>query len=163
MKLARFGDIGSEIPAVVVDGDGALDARPVTDDYGPGFFAGDGLARLERAVHDGELPPLDVVGLRVGAPMSRPGKVVCIGLNYRNHAIESGMEIPAEPVVFMKAPNTVVGPNDDIHIPRRSQKTDWEVELAIVIGATVAYLDSPADAITESISHARSLARRGAR
>jgi len=79
--------------------------------------------------------------------MSRPGKVVCIGLNYRNHAIESGMEIPAEPVVFMKAPNTVVGPNDDIHIPRRSQKTDWEVELAVVIGTTVSYLDSPADAL----------------
>ena len=147
MKLARFGDIGSEIPAVVLDGGGVLDARPVTGDYGPDFFAGDGLARLERAVRDGGLPPLDTDGLRVGAPMSRPGKVVCIGLNYRNHAIESGMEIPAEPVVFMKAPNTVVGLNDDIHIPRRSQKTDWEVELAIVIGATVSYLDSPADAL----------------
>lgn len=147
MKLARFGDVGSEIPAVVLDDAGALDARSVTDDYDPVFFAGDGLARLDRAVSEGGLPPLRTDGLRVGAPMSRPGKVVCIGLNYRNHAIESGMEIPAEPVVFMKAPNTVVGPNDDIQIPRRSQKTDWEVELAVVIGATVSYLDSPADAL----------------
>jgi 2-keto-4-pentenoate hydratase/2-oxohepta-3-ene-1,7-dioic acid hydratase in catechol pathway len=144
VKLARFGGVGREIPAVVDDG--PLDARPITADFGPDFFADDGIARLHDAVRSGDLPRLDTTDLRVGAPLRRPGKIVCIGLNYRNHAIESGMEIPGEPIVFMKAPNAVVGPNDDIHIPRASRKTDWEVELAIVIGTTVAYLDSPADA-----------------
>ena len=146
MKLARFGGAGQEIPAIVDDAGGALDARSVTADYDPQFFADDGISRLHGAVRSGGLPRLDTTELRVGAPVRRPGKVICIGLNYRNHAIESGMEIPGEPVVFMKAPNTLVGPNDDVHIPRRSRKTDWEVELAVVIGATVAYLESPVDA-----------------
>jgi 2-keto-4-pentenoate hydratase/2-oxohepta-3-ene-1,7-dioic acid hydratase in catechol pathway len=145
MKLARFGAVGEEIPAVV-DAGGALDARSVTGDYDPEFFAGGGIARLRDAARSGELPRLDTTELRVGAPLRRSGKIICIGLNYRNHAIESGMEIPSEPVVFMKAPNTLVGPNDDVHIPRRSRKTDWEVELAVVIDATVAYLESPDDA-----------------
>ena len=146
MKLARFGAVGEEIPAVVDDAGGALDARSVTADYDPDFFTDGGIARLHDAAGSGELPRLDTTELRVGAPLRRPGKVICIGLNYRNHAIESGMEMPSEPVVFMKAPNTLVGPNDDVHIPRRSHKTDWEVELAVVIGATVAYLESPDDA-----------------
>lgn len=145
MKLARFGEAGREIPAIVLDDGTALDARPVTPDYDPEFFGTGGIARVRDAAERGELPTLDVAGLRVGAPLCRPGKIICIGLNYRNHAIESGMEIPAEPVVFMKASNTLVGPNDDVHIPRRSRKTDWEVELAIVIGTTVSYLDVPAD------------------
>ena len=147
MKLARYGEAGREIPAVVLDDGSSLDARPVTDDFDPGFYAADGIARLNAAIRRGDLPPLETTGLRVGPPIRRPGKIVCIGLNYRNHALESGMEIPAEPIVFMKAPNTVVGPNDDVHIPRRSQKTDWEVELAVVIGTTASYLDSPADAL----------------
>jgi 2-keto-4-pentenoate hydratase/2-oxohepta-3-ene-1,7-dioic acid hydratase in catechol pathway len=148
MKLARFGVAGREIPAIVLDDGAVLDARPVTADYDPDFYGTDGIARLRDAVDGGQLPPLDATGLRVGPPIRRPGKIVCIGLNYRNHAIESGMEIPAEPIVFMKAPNTVVGPNDDIHIPRRSSKTDWEVELAVVINATATYLDSPLDALS---------------
>jgi 2-keto-4-pentenoate hydratase/2-oxohepta-3-ene-1,7-dioic acid hydratase in catechol pathway len=146
MKLARFGAVGEEIPAVVDDAGGALDARSVTADYDPEFFADGGIARLRDAARSGELPRLDTSELRVGAPLRRSGKIICIGLNYRNHALESGMEIPSEPVVFMKAPNTLVGPNDDVHIPRRSRKTDWEVELAVVIDATVAYLESPDDA-----------------
>ncbi len=131
---------------MVDDEGGALDARSVTTDYDPDFFTNGGIARLDAAVRSGELPRLDTTELRIGAPLRRPSKVVCIGLNYRNHAMESGMEIPSEPVVFMKAPNTLVGPNDDVHIPRGSRKTDWEVELAVVIGATVSYLDSPGGA-----------------
>lgn len=147
MKLARFGEAGHETPAVVLDDGRVLDVRPVTNDYDPDFYATDGIARLHHAVRNGDLQQLDVHGQRVGAPIRRPGKIVCIGLNYRNHAIESAMEIPAEPIVFMKAPNTVVGPNDDVHIPRRSRKTDWEVELAVIIGTTTSYLESPADAL----------------
>jgi 2-keto-4-pentenoate hydratase/2-oxohepta-3-ene-1,7-dioic acid hydratase in catechol pathway len=154
MKLARFGEAGLEIPAIVLDDGHALDARPVTADYDPDFYANGGIARLADAVDSGELQQLDVTGLRVGPPIRRPGKIVCIGLNYRNHAIESGMEIPNEPIVFMKAPNTVVGPDDDVHIPRRSRKTDWEVELAVVIGTTTSYVDAAADALSHVAGYA---------
>lgn len=148
MKLVRFGDAGHEVPGVIVgESTSVFDARAVTQTYDPTFFATDGIDRLRDAVARGVLPPLDVRGLRVGAPLARPGKIVCIGLNYRTHAAESNMEPPSEPVVFFKASNTVVGPNDDVVIPRKSQKTDWEVELAVVIGTTVSYLDSPADAM----------------
>jgi 2-keto-4-pentenoate hydratase/2-oxohepta-3-ene-1,7-dioic acid hydratase in catechol pathway len=123
-----------------------LDARSVTPTYDDRFFANDGVSRLREIVERGGLPRLDVDGLRIGAPLVRPGKIVCIGLNYRQHAAESDMETPSEPVVFLKAPNTIVGPNDDVVIPRNSHKTDWEVELAVVIGTTVSYLDSPAEA-----------------
>jgi 2-keto-4-pentenoate hydratase/2-oxohepta-3-ene-1,7-dioic acid hydratase in catechol pathway len=147
MKLARVGPAGQEIPVVVAgDLSTALDARPVTRVYDAEFLAGDGLGRLRDAVERGSLPALDASGLRVGAPIDRPGKIVCIGLNYRRHAAESGMDVPSEPVVFLKAPNTVVGPNDDVVIPRRSTKTDWEVELAVVMGRHASYLDSAADA-----------------
>jgi 2-keto-4-pentenoate hydratase/2-oxohepta-3-ene-1,7-dioic acid hydratase in catechol pathway len=154
MKLARFGEAGLEIPAIVLDDGHALDARPVTADYDPDFYANGGIARLADAVDSGELQQLDVTGLRVGPPIRRPGKIVCIGLNYRNHAIESGMETPNEPIVFMKAPNTVVGPDDDVHIPRRSRKTDWEVELAVVIGTTTSYVDAAADALSHVAGYA---------
>ncbi len=147
MKLARYGDPGREVPAVVLDGGQVLDARPVTDDYHPDFFASGGLDRLREAVQRQAVPDLDVTGWRLGAPLTRPGKIVCIGLNYRQHAIESEMEIPAEPIVFLKTASTLVGPNDDVHIPRRSRKTDWEVELAVVIGTVASYLDSPADSM----------------
>ncbi len=146
MRLARFGPPRDEIPAVLVGEPAvALDARDVTASYDPAFFANEGLQRLQHAVESAALGPLDIAGVRTAAPIDRPGKIVCIGLNYRRHALESGMEIPREPVVFMKAPNTVVGPHDDIVIPRRSQKTDWEVELAVVIGRTASYLDDPSD------------------
>jgi 2-keto-4-pentenoate hydratase/2-oxohepta-3-ene-1,7-dioic acid hydratase in catechol pathway len=123
-----------------------FDVSAVAPDYDEAFFATDGLHRLREAVDSGALPRLDTTGLHIAAPLRRPGKIVCIGLNYRQHAAESGMEIPSEPVVFMKAPNTIVGPNDDVVIPRNSRKTDWEVELAVVINSTTSYLDSPADA-----------------
>jgi len=121
--------------------------RPVTDDLGPAFFAGEGLAAVAAAVAAGDLP--EVVGadrMRVGAPIARPGKILCIGLNYRDHAAETGAAVPAEPVVFMKDPATVVGPFDTVLIPRGSTKTDWEVELGVVVGRTARYLASPAEA-----------------
>ena len=145
MRLARLGPVGAEIPTVVVDGT-HLDLRPVLDgrDVDPAFFAAGGLATVAEAVAAGTLEDLTgAAGMRVGAPIGRPGKVVCIGLNYRDHAEETGAAIPAEPVVFMKDPATVVGPYDAVSIPRGSTKTDWEVELGVVIGSKVRYLESP--------------------
>ena len=145
MRLARLGPVGAEIPTVVVDGT-HLDLRPVLDgrDVDPAFFAAGGLATVAEAVAAGTLEELTgAAGMRVGAPIGRPGKVVCIGLNYRDHAEETGAAIPAEPVVFMKDPSTVVGPFDDVLVPIGSTKTDWEVELGIVIGSKVRYLESP--------------------
>jgi 2-keto-4-pentenoate hydratase/2-oxohepta-3-ene-1,7-dioic acid hydratase in catechol pathway len=151
VRFSRLGEAGREIPVVFVDGR-HLDLRPVVadlgGDLGRAFFAGDGPTRVAAAVAAGELAPLeDAAGLRVGAPVARPGKVVCIGLNYRDHAAESGLAIPTEPVVFMKDPGTVVGPFDDVLIPRKSVKTDWEVELGVVIGQRARYLDSPEEAL----------------
>lgn len=146
MHLLRIGEVGAERPAVRVD-DTTFDLGPITSDIDGAFLAGDGIARTRRALDAGELVPLETQGRRIGAPIARPGKIVCIGLNYSDHAAESGMDIPGEPVIFMKAPYTVVGPNDDVLIPRGSQKTDWEIELGVVIGKTGRYLDSPAAAL----------------
>jgi len=146
MKFARLGDPGHEIP-VVLDGDRHLDLRPLTSDIDGDFLAGDPVGRTTAAIAAGELPELDGAGkLRIGAPIARPSAVVCIGMNYAAHAAESGSAPPPVPVVFLKTPNTVVGPNDTVTIPRGSEKTDWEVELGIVIGRRASYLDSPADA-----------------
>jgi 2-keto-4-pentenoate hydratase/2-oxohepta-3-ene-1,7-dioic acid hydratase in catechol pathway len=145
-RLLRFGPLGEERPAVLADGDRAFDLSPLTDDISGQFLATDGIGRVRKALARGDLPELEVAGQRIGAPVSRPGKIVCIGLNYRDHARETGQEPPAEPVVFMKATNTVVGPEDAVLIPRGSTKTDWEVELALVLGATARYLPDPAAA-----------------
>jgi 2-keto-4-pentenoate hydratase/2-oxohepta-3-ene-1,7-dioic acid hydratase in catechol pathway len=147
MKLLRYGPAGSERPAVIPTGSDELrDASSVTADFDVEFFADGGLERLAAALEAGSLPVIDLDGQRIGSPLKRPGKIVCIGLNYRDHAREAGMDEPTEPVVFMKAPNTVVGPFDEVKIPRASNKTDWEVELGVIIGQRVSYLDSPADA-----------------
>lgn len=146
MRFARLGAPGSEIPVFHTDTD-TFDLRSLTADIDADFLGGDGLQRAAEAASGGTLPTIDPTGLRVGAPVARPGKIVCIGLNYRDHAEETGAAIPAEPVVFMKDPATMVGPNDDVLIPRGSVKTDWEVELAVVIGRTARYLDSAGDAI----------------
>jgi len=146
MRLARLGSTGDEIPVVQQDGT-SYDLRPVTARIDRDFFASDGVERVRAALAAGELPVLEGAdGLRVGAPIDEPTKIVCIGLNYRDHAEETHAEIPAEPVVFMKDPSTIVGPNDTVYIPKKSVKTDWEVELGVVIGRTARYLDSPADA-----------------
>lgn len=146
MKFARLGQPGSEIP-VVLDGSRYLDLRPLTSDVDGEFLADDPVGRTRAAVAAGLLPELpDAGGLRVGAPIARPGAVVGVGLNYVAHAAESGVAPPKTPVMFLKLPNTVVGPDDAVTIPRASQKTDWEVELGVVIGSRASYLDSPSDA-----------------
>jgi 2-keto-4-pentenoate hydratase/2-oxohepta-3-ene-1,7-dioic acid hydratase in catechol pathway len=122
----------------------ARDVSGLVTDFGPGFFAGGGLTSLAAA----DLAGLPVLDGRVGAPIARPGKVVCIGLNYSDHAAETGQAVPERPVVFMKDPSTVVGPYDDVLIPRGSVKTDWEVELGVVIGSTARYLASPEEALS---------------
>jgi len=142
LAVGRIGDPGRERPVVVFDGV-AYDARPVTDDIDPGFFDRGGLEALVAAARAGVLPATTVDGERFGAPVGEPRKIVGIGLNYHDHARETGATPPAEPVVFLKDPGCVVGPDDDVHIPPGSTKTDWEVELAVVVGSTASYLSGP--------------------
>lgn len=146
MSFQRLGDAGSETPVYRV-GDEVFDLSGITADIDGRFLAGDGITRARAAHAAGMLPQFaGASAARVGAPIARPGKIVCIGLNYLDHAAETGAALPAEPVVFLKDPLTVVGPFDDVLVPRNSVKTDWEVELGIVIGHTARYLDSPDDA-----------------
>lgn len=145
VTLARIGPERAEVP-VLRHGSRVFDLRPVTRDIDGEFLASNGIQRSRDALASGSLPEFDVADQRIGAPIARPGKIVCIGLNYRDHAEETGASIPSEPVVFMKDPRTMIGPFDDVLIPRGSAKTDWEVELAVVIGATARYLAHPSDA-----------------
>lgn len=147
MELQRRGPAGEEIPVVVEQGQ-AYDLRPLTADIDGAFLAADGIARTRAALAAGDLPEIDVTDLRVGAPIARPGAVVCIGQNYAAHAAESGSPPPPEPIIFFKHPNTVVGPFDDVHLPPGSKKTDWEVELAVIIGRRARYLASPEEALS---------------
>ncbi|MGW3252440.1 fumarylacetoacetate hydrolase family protein [Streptomyces fungicidicus] len=146
MKLLRVGDPGREIPAVLGDDGDAFALTGLTDDIDGAFLASGGVERARQALAAGALPRLDTAGRRIGAPVARPGKVVCVGLNYRDHAEETGAAAPERPVVFMKDPSTVVGPYDAVRIPRGSVKTDWEVELAVVVGAEARYLAGPGEA-----------------
>ncbi|HEV2634469.1 MAG TPA: fumarylacetoacetate hydrolase family protein [Actinocrinis sp.] len=145
MRLLRVGRPGSEIPAVLLEDGSLRDASGVTPDYGPGFFAAGGPAALEAAVRSGGLPPLAEPD-RIGAPLAGTGKIVCIARNYPAHAAEVKAALPTEPVVVLKAANTLIGPNDDVLIPPGSTKTDWEAELGVVIGRTARRLGGPADA-----------------
>ncbi|MBB2891004.1 fumarylacetoacetate hydrolase family protein [Flexivirga oryzae] len=142
MRLLRVGDVGAERPAAFAPDGSVVDVSSVVPDYDHRTLDSDSLARVAVAVAAGGLPTVELGNVRVGAPVARPGKVVCIGLNYRDHAAETGAEIPAEPIVFMKDPWVVTGPDDDVPIPRGSSKTDYEVELAVVIGRTARYLES---------------------
>ncbi len=145
MRLARLGEKGREIPVLVRD-EGVFDLRSITLDIDARFFTGGGVQAVREAFGARSLPLLEgAADLRVGAPIARPSAVICIGMNYAAHAAESGSEPPTSPVIFFKTPNTVVGPNDRVAIPRKSVKTDWEVELGVVIGRNATYLDSPAD------------------
>jgi 2-keto-4-pentenoate hydratase/2-oxohepta-3-ene-1,7-dioic acid hydratase in catechol pathway len=147
MKLIRFGQVGREKPGVILGDGRRIDVSAFGADYDEAFFGGDGLARLaDWIAREGGRAPAIGDGVRLGAPLCRPSKIVCIGLNYRDHAKESGMAVPAEPVVFFKSTSAIVGPNDDVVIPKGSTKTDWEVELAIVIGKRASYV-SEADAL----------------
>ena len=156
MRIARLGTPGTEIP-VIVQNENYYDLRSVTADVDGAFLAGGGLEKAAAALAAGSLPLLDgAAGLRVAAPIVQPTKIVCVGLNYRDHAEETGAAIPAEPVLFMKDPSTLGGAFDEVLIPRKSVKTDWEVELGIVIGAEARYLDSPADAAAHIAGYALS-------
>lgn len=147
MKIARLGPVGSEIP-VLVDGERTLDLRGLTADVDGDFLASGGLERVRDAASAGTLPELaDADSLRIGAPIARPSALICVGMNYAAHAAESGSAPPEIPIIFLKTPNTVVGPNDAVSIPRGSERTDWEVELGIVIGSRALYLDSPEEAL----------------
>ncbi|BBO32856.1 fumarylacetoacetate hydrolase family protein [Lacipirellula parvula] len=147
MKLIRFGAPGAERPGVELESGVRKDCSQHFADWNRDFFNADGLARLAQLVEKraDELPNVAST-TRLAAPVARPGKVMCIGLNYSDHAAESGMPIPTEPILFLKGSNTVVGPYDDILIPRNSQKTDWEVELGVVIGSDARYLASEEEA-----------------
>jgi 2-keto-4-pentenoate hydratase/2-oxohepta-3-ene-1,7-dioic acid hydratase in catechol pathway len=145
MRLARSGPPGSEIPVAAEGGDSWFDLRPITADIEAGFLAGDGPDRARSALLAGELPPAGAPD-RFAPPLARTGKIVCVGLNYSDHAAETGAQPPAEPILFLKAADTVVGGDDDVLIPRGSVKTDYEVELAVVIGREASYLDSPEQA-----------------
>lgn len=145
MELLRLGSLGSEKPFVRHDG-AVYDLSSLTPDIDRAFLADGGIARVRAALAAGALPAADISGLRIGAPVARPGAVICIGMNYAAHAAESGSLPPEHPVVFFKHPNTVVGPDDVVLLPPDAEKVDWEVELAVVIGRTARYLPSDAAA-----------------
>lgn len=141
MKLIRFGTKGNERPGVQLADGSRLDVSAFGQDYDEAFFGGDGLSRLTTWLGaNADNCPKVTPDTRLGAPLCRPSKIVCIGLNYAKHAQEAGMEIPKEPVLFFKATSAIVGPNDDVIIPKGSEKTDWEVELAVVIGKRASYV-----------------------
>jgi 2,4-diketo-3-deoxy-L-fuconate hydrolase len=141
MRLLRFGFVGQEKPGVLLPDGTSRDCSGHFSDWNAAFFAAGGIAQLRSLLsRPGLALPLIGPDQRLGSCVARPGKLICIGLNYRDHAAESGMPVPAEPIIFMKGSNTVVGPNDAVMIPRGSMKTDWEVELGVVIGATARYL-----------------------
>jgi len=147
MKLIRFGQRGNERPGVLIDGT-RRDLSGEFRDWDGEFFVGGGLESLRNVLgkRSRESFPLIPESTRWAAPVARPRKIVCIGLNFHDHARESGMDIPKEPILFMKATNTVVGPNDELMIPRRSEKTDWEVELGVVVGREARYLGTESEA-----------------
>jgi len=147
MKLIRFGQPGREKPGLILSDGRRVDATAVTADYDEAFFADGGLEKLSAwARDDAEQAPTVASDARLGPPVQRPGKIICIGLNFSDHASESNMNVPDEPVIFFKASSALSGPNDDVTLPRGSAKTDWEVELAVIIGKKTSYVDS-ADAM----------------
>ena len=151
LKFMRLGAQGAEAPAVLTDEGLLYDLTPLTADIDGDFLERGGLADAAAAIEAGTLPviddPADGSGLRIGAPIARPTAVICIGMNYAAHAAESGSAPPTRTVIFFKHPNTVVGPFDDVLVPVGSTKTDWEVELAVVVGKRARYLSSPAEAL----------------
>jgi 2,4-didehydro-3-deoxy-L-rhamnonate hydrolase len=141
MKLIRWGNPGKEKTGVVI-GEKRFDTSAFGEDYNEIFFESDGINRLKKFITDneGKLPAI-ADGERWGSPIARPSKLICIGLNYADHAKETGAATPAEPVIFMKATSAIVGPFDDVVIPKDAKKVDWEVELAVVIGKKASYVD----------------------
>ncbi|GAA2347349.1 fumarylacetoacetate hydrolase family protein [Saccharopolyspora halophila] len=152
MKFLRLGPAGAEKPHVQDDAGQVFDLTPLTGDIDGAFLSGDGVARTRAALTDGTLPavndPGDGSGLRLGAPIARPMAVLCIGQNYAAHAAESGSQPPEVPILFFKHPNTVIGPLDEVVVPRGAERVDWEVELGVVIGRRARYLDSAHEALS---------------
>ena len=144
MYLMRIGAAGAEKPVIRVGEEGYIDVSDVVDDFNEAFFGSGGLENIRGIVAErvaaGAVTAF--AGERIGAPIARPHQILCIGLNYSDHAAETGQQVPAEPILFTKSPNTLIGPNDDVRIPRGSTKPDWEVELGIVIGKRTSYLNS---------------------
>ncbi|GAA2077254.1 fumarylacetoacetate hydrolase family protein [Pseudolysinimonas kribbensis] len=146
MRFLRVGEAGHERP-VVMDGSVFYDLRPLTDDLHPSFWASGGVARCRRALSAGALSPTSIEGERIGAAVPKPPSIICVGMNYAAHAAESGASAPEHVVVFFKKPNTVVGPNDPIVLPPGSRHTDWEVELAVVLGRELRHAPDDATAL----------------
>ncbi|MGY5355348.1 fumarylacetoacetate hydrolase family protein [Wenyingzhuangia sp. IMCC45467] len=142
MKLIRFGAEGAEKPGVITAAGKKIDVSAFGSDYNEQFFGGDGLERLSAWLKDNEASCPEIAeDVRLAAPLTRPSKIVCVGLNYAKHAAETGAAVPTEPVLFFKSTSALIGPNDDVVIPKNSEKTDWEVELAIVIGKKASYVE----------------------
>jgi 2-keto-4-pentenoate hydratase/2-oxohepta-3-ene-1,7-dioic acid hydratase in catechol pathway len=140
MKLLRFGEPGTEKPGVLVNNE-IVDVSAFGEDFGEKFFETGGVARLQEWLKKNTSLPKVSKDVRIGAPFTRPSKIICVGLNYTKHALESKMDIPKEPIIFFKSTTALVGPTDDLVIPRNSTKTDWEVELAVVIGKKASYVE----------------------
>ena len=142
MKLARYGQPGREKPAVLLDDGTRVDVSGFVREFDEAFFGGDGLRGLDAWIKtNGKSAPRIATDARAGAPLARPSKIVCIGLNYKDHAAESNMDLPKEPVIFFKATTALVGPDDDLMLPKGGAKTDWEVELAVIIGKRASYVE----------------------
>ena len=156
LKLIRFGEAGRERPGVLLDDGSRLDVSDFVSDYDEAFFAGGGMDALRGwlTTHFSSTSRVSPK-IRLGPPICRPSKIVCIGLNYRDHAAETGAAIPKEPVIFFKATTSLVGPNDSLVIPRNAAKVDWEVELALVVGRTALYVprDEALDYVAGYVLH----------
>src|SRR6202162_1642798 len=154
MKLIRFGEKGQEKPGAILKDESRIDVSAMGSDYDEKFFASDGLKKLESwlSSHAASAPRV-ASSVRLGSAVSRPSKIVCIGLNYRDHAAETKSEPPQEPVLFFKATTSLVGPNDALVMPRNATKVDWEVELAVIIGKRASYVDK-ADALAHVAGYA---------
>jgi 2-keto-4-pentenoate hydratase/2-oxohepta-3-ene-1,7-dioic acid hydratase in catechol pathway len=152
MRIARLGPINQEKPAVIVSNTEAVFVDDVISDFNRIELENSAISKVEK-LDLSSRPKVKISDFRIGSPVARPTKVICVGLNYAKHAVESGMTAPAEPVIFMKAPDTVIGANDDVVVPPNSQKTDYEVELCVVIGKNALYLKSPEDAAAHILGY----------
>lgn len=145
MKLIRFGAAGQEKPGILI-GEKRFDVSSIVTDYNESFFEENGLEKLKIALESNPNLPEVAASVRLGSPVARPSKIICIGLNYVDHCRETNAPIPDEPIIFFKSTSALCGPNDDLVIPKNSEKTDWEIELAFVVGKKASYVDE-ADAM----------------
>ena len=145
MKLIRFGEAGKEKPGILID-EKRFDVSSIVTDYNEVFFEENGLEKLKKALESNPVLPEVDANVRLGSPVARPSKIICIGLNYVDHCLETNAPIPAEPIIFFKSTTSLCGPNDNLIIPKNSEKTDWEIELAFVVGKKASYVEE-ADAL----------------